>query len=179
MRHANNVLHRLPCGVQGFPLSGKTQHQVVTRVADGGSVANLVNAHKIMVCYDPDDPQDTLFEMWPTHVPEEALNNFRWLKANYTAPDEYKFLFNPKEIIIKFKEAVECMTRGEILAFVGKSKHHGGDMWPPFDEYKKDYKRLLFDMKRSAWQHSPEHTTQSVRPVVVPIRCRAHRFCHH
>ena len=96
MRHANNVLHRLPCGVQGFPLSGKTQHQVVTRVADGGSVANLVNAHKIMVCYDPDDPQDTLFEMWPTHVPEEALNNFRWLKANYTAPDEYKFLFNPK-----------------------------------------------------------------------------------
>ena len=136
-------------GLQGYALSGKTPLMVASYVEAGRDITNMISGNVVSINIDPDMMQDSLFEMWPAELPEGVMEEFKWLKDNYSPPERLSHLFDRKEIVIKFKEAVQKMTRQEILHFVGPNKYNGGAMHPPFSQGKM-WRTLLYDIKSSA-----------------------------
>ena len=121
----------LSSGSQGYCLAGNTPLKVAKAVDDGRDVTNQIACHVIGICYDPDMMQDALFEMWPADLDDDVTNEFKWLKENYSPPEDLSIMLNRKEIVIGFKAAVHKMTRCEILTHVGPNEFRGGALWMP------------------------------------------------
>ena len=152
-RGTSYITHYSRIFCQGYALTGKTPKQIAKMVEDTRDISHSVGANVVCVCYDPSLKPDTLFEMWPSDIPEQAAKDFKWLKDNYEVPSSLCHLLDRKEIVIQYKDAVGKMTRDEVLTYVGPDKFEGGALWHPHSE-RKIYKELLYDIKKRVC-HSP------------------------
>ena len=75
---------RIPC--QGYALTGKTPRQIAKMVEEDRDVSHCVGGNVVAVCYDPSEKRAaTLFEMWPSDIPDQAMDEWKWLKEEGSA----------------------------------------------------------------------------------------------
>jgi hypothetical protein len=126
-----------------------THNQLAVMQDNGAATSAFVGAHVIDAAMDTESAVVSLFEQWIPELSPEAVECFRVLQTEYTAPKDLAWMLSRREVIIEAKAALD---RCEITfrEYVAKNQLAGGvPGWPPPKHPKRYSVRLIMDIRSS------------------------------